>query len=481
MWTQRIARFSRSYRDLHGFNTRVNFVAWGFRRAAQILLRDIADGLEMGRSPTDAVSSNVALAVGIERANLLGYVYGNKLKLAHGSAKTYINLVIPSITPGIIFGGYISFFNLASRLIARGYPVRFIVTETPMSHSKELVIEQVSGFPSVAYALRNADVVEAVQGHNYAPIPVSDKDIFVAYSAFTALLCHRAMTELNAGKFIYYIQEEEGHFHAHNSFRATIEYVYTLPHIPIYNSYMLEKYFKIAKLGVFADINTIQEYMTFRHALSTTRSPVLEEIAKRSTKKLLFFARPERHAERNLFEVGLVALRFCCIHGVFNLDEWEFHAIGAMTSGFSLELGGGHSLKFLKRVPIANYAELLYQYDLGVSLMYAPHPSVPNFEMAAAGMPTVTTTYINRSKIDMESVCPNFIAVEPNIEGVINGLKQAAVRVYDYQTRVKNSQFDWPRQWEDTFNELWLNNFDELIKRNFPAFAEVVFLDDGAS
>jgi hypothetical protein len=435
------------------------------RKFIQLLLQEIAG--KVGGRANSGVLANISLAPGIERANTLGYAYTNRLKFERVDCKPRINLVIPSLSPGIIFGGYISLFNFASCLVSRGYAVRFIVTES-MSHTKERLLPMLTGFPAALFAVQNAEVIRAIPYMAYSPIPVSKHDVFIAYSALTALLCHRASEELGTGKFIYYLQEEEGHFHAHNSFRATIEYVYTLPHIPIFNSELLENYFRIMRLGIFSCDEAPCRHMTFRHALSTARYPTLGEIAGRSPKRLLFFGRPEQHAERNLFEIGLIALRICCANGMFQPGEWEFHAIGAMTDGYSLELGGSYSLEFLERRPVAEYAELLYQYDLGLSLMYTPHPSVPNFEMAAAGMPTVTTTFANRSKAEMERICPNFIAVPPHIEGVVGGIKEALGRVYDYETRVKNAKFDWPRSWEESFSNVWLDEFDQLVAEVSP-------------
>jgi hypothetical protein len=466
LWRQRFKRFFVTFGNLKGVSARAGYLAESVRRFFRLVLLEIAD--RIGGAPGSGVPSNVSLASGIERANTLGYAYARKLKFDAGDYQPRINLVIPSLSPGIIFGGYISFFNFAARLVARGYAIRFIVTES-MSHTKEQLLPMLAGFPAASLAVRNAEVIRAIPYMPYPPIPASRHDVFIAYSAMSALLCHRACEDLGTDKFIFYLQEEEGHFHAHNAYRATIEYVYTLPHIPIFNSEMLANYFRMRRLGIFGHDAAPGRHMTFRHALSTTRFPTQGEMSGRSPRRLLFFGRPEQHAERNLFEIGLLALRKCCDAGMFAPGEWELHAIGAMTDGFSLDLGHGRSLKFLARRPVVEYAELLYQYDLGLSLMYAPHPSVPNFEMAAAGMPTVTTTFVNRSKAEMESVCPNFIAVPPHIEGVVGGLTEALSRVSDYAARVQNAKFSWPRSWEESFGNGWLDEFDQVIAEVSPA------------
>ncbi len=466
MWKNRYQRFIRGVREIKGIAARSRYILWCGRRCMNFFFSYLASKTNCSPNAT-ATLSNIAIPVSIDKANMLGYMYGNRLKLAIVNRNNCINFVIPTIAPAIIYGGYISYFNLAARLISQGHVIRFIVTDS-RSLPKNKLLEMLQGHPTICYVLQNAEILHAIAQENYVPISVSSNDTFVAYSAFTALLCHHATKEIGKEKFIFYIQEEEGHFHANNSFKAMVEYIYTLPHLAIFNSYMLENYFRMFKLGVFQleASEKITNHLTFKHSLSNRRLPTKNEIANRTQKKLLFFARPEQHAERNLFEIGLIALRICCYQGIFDKEKWEFHAIGAMTSGFSLELANGHFLKFLPRQSITEYAELLLNYDLGLSLMYAPHPSVPNFEMAAAGMPTVTTTFINRSRAEMEEICPNLIAAHPHIEGVVAGIKEALIKVSQYDDRIKNAKFDWPRTWEETFSDDWLNQFKQLLSVN---------------
>jgi hypothetical protein len=467
MWRQRFKRFVAGFWQLASWDARWHFILWGLRRFLQLVLLELAQWCEE-RGPQQAgVPANVRVPIGIQRANDLGYSYYLSLRLDITNCEPHLNFILPTITPGIIFGGYISCFNFAYQLLKRGYPIRFIVVEH-LDHTQQELVDATRDTPAISHVLQEAEIVKAIDHIGYLPIPVSRHDAFLGYSAFTTLLAHRATQKVSSGKFIFYIQEEEGHFHAHNSLRATIEYIYTLPHIAIFNSPMLAHYFRMHRMGVFSQDEKGEDFLIFRHALTNNRYPTMEEIRGRSQKKLLFFARPEQHAERNLFEIGLVALRYCCNHGLFKPVEWVFHGIGALTSGYSLDLGAGNILKFLEKKSPKEYAELLYQYDVGLSLMYAPHPSVPNFEMAAAGMPTVTTTFENRPKEVMETVCPNLIAVPPHIEGVIAGIKEAVSRVTRYEDRVTNARFEWPRIWEETFDERFMRAFERLAAQHFP-------------
>jgi hypothetical protein len=181
-------------------------------------------------------------------------------------------------------------------------------------------------------------------------------------------------------------------------------------------------------------------------------------MASRKVKKLLFFARPELHAERNLFELGLIALRRATATGAFPRDRWVINGLGCPRFP-DLDLEFGQKLIFLGKLPLAEYVAQLGQHDVGLCLMFAPHPSVPNFEMAAAGMPTVTTAFVNRTREQMEQICPNFVAPEASIDSIVQALLLAEHRSFDFAARRRNASFAWPRSWDQTFCGEWMAEF----------------------
>ena len=76
----------------------------------------------------------------------------------------------------------------------------------------------------------------------------------------------------------------------------------------------------------------------------------------------------------------------------------------------------------------AGYAELLREHDVGLALMYTPHPSLAPIEMAAAGMLTVTNTFETKTADALAAISPNLVAVEPTLESVVAGLSEAVGR-----------------------------------------------------
>jgi hypothetical protein len=107
----------------------------------------------------------------------------------------------------------------------------------------------------------------------------------------------------------------------------------------------------------------------------------------------------------------------------------------------------------LSRPGQEDYAELLRAHDAGLALMYAPHPSLVGIEMASAGMLTVTNTFENKTADAMAAISSNLITVEPSVEGVCTGLREAAAGVDDFGRRVRGSDVRWSRDWDDSFDD----------------------------
>src|SRR5262249_1642667 len=136
------------------------------------------------------------------------------------------------------------------------------------------------------------------------------------------------------------------------------------------------------------------------------------ELAGRFPRKLLFYARPEPHAARNMFELGVVALARALKAGDFP-SGWEFYGIGTVETAGKIPLAQGLAMKLPPRKSREPCREVLRGHDLGLSLMYTPHPSLVPIEMASAGMLTVTNTYGNKTDHLLKALSPNLIAVAP--------------------------------------------------------------------
>src|SRR5262249_13719400 len=125
--------------------------------------------------------------------------------------------------------------------------------------------------------------------------------------------------------------------------------------------------------------------------------------AKARTHRLLFYARPTNH--RNLFGLGLQALRAAITQGVF-AGTWEFISIGGRGSFGVMSLRDGRVILSAPWEGYTGYAECLRQADILLCPMLSPHTSYPVLEMAACGGVVVTTTFRNKTAEKLRSLSP---------------------------------------------------------------------------
>jgi hypothetical protein len=90
-------------------------------------------------------------------------------------------------------------------------------------------------------------------------------------------------------------------------------------------------------------------------------------------------------------------------------------------------------------------------FDVGLSLMLTPHPSLVPIEMASAGMWTVTNTYANKTAEQLRSISGNLIGVEPTATAICDGLVEAMARVDEVENRLAGAQVTWPTDWDHAF------------------------------
>jgi hypothetical protein len=123
-----------------------------------------------------------------------------------------------------------------------------------------------------------------------------------------------------------------------------------------------------------------------------------------------------------------------------------------------IDLGGDAGLELLPRSAQRDWAATLPQYDVGLALMYTPHPSLVPIEMARAGLLTVTNTFENKTAQALRSISANLIAVPATVDGLAAALTQAGARCGDLEARLRGSEVAWSQDWNRSFD-------DELLGR----------------
>ncbi len=361
-----------------------------------------------------------------------------------------LNLIIPTIDLNYFFGGYITKFNLARRLAEQGFQVRMVIVDH-CDWRPARWREQLAKFTGLEHFF---DRVEATYAYDRSvPLEVHPEDTFIATTWWTAHIAHQAAQALAGRPFLYLIQEYEPFTFAMGSLAALAGQSYEFPHFALFSTELLRTYFRENRIGVFLEsLAAGEENSTaFQNALTDVGEITRQDLANRVRKRLLFYARPEQHAARNMFELGVLALTEAIEEGVFE-DNWEFYGIGSVGSASNLPLARGRSLTMLRRENQQVYRDILRAHDLGLALMYTPHPSLVPVEMAAAGMIAVTNTCANKTAKVLREISPNLLAVHPSIGGVKRGLVHAVSRIHDYDGRVEGSRVKWARDWETAFN-----------------------------
>lgn len=375
-------------------------------------------------------------------------------------APARVNLLIPTIDLEHFFGGYIAKLNLARRLSERGLAVRLVTVDPvgPLPRSWRAQVESYAGLEGVF------DQIEVAFGRESPGLEVSRSDRFVATTWWSAHVAHSAVEALGVERFLYLIQEYEPFTFPMGTYAALAAQSYRLPHRALFSTELLRDYFRRHGLGVYApgvaegDAASLQ----FENAITPVAPPTVAELAGRTSRRLLFYARPEPHAARNMFELGVLALHRALETGALD-GGWELHGIGTTAPERRIELGGGASLELLPRSAQSDYADVLRDHDVGLALMYTPHPSLVPIEMASAGMLTVTNSFENKTADAMSALSTNLITAEPTVDGIAAALGEAAAGIGDHARRVRGSDVHWSRDWDESFDDSVMERVEALL------------------
>ena len=372
-----------------------------------------------------------------------------------------VNILIPTIDLEHFFGGYIGKLNLAARLAERGNRVRIVTVDPvgalPASWPRR--VEAYSGLDGLF------ERVEVVFGRESPGVEVSRSDRFVATTWWTAHIAGDAVQQLGGDRFLYLIQEYEPFTFPMGTYAALAAESYRLPHVALFSSEHLRDYFRRHQIGVYAHdpASGDDASASFQNAITAVDPPTESELARRETRSLLFYARPEPHASRNMFELGMLALDRAAAAGAFG-PEWKLHGVGAVNAQRRMTLPSGAVLELIPREAQGTYGKLLREHDVGLALMYTPHPSLVPIEMASAGMLTVTNSFENKTAEAMTTISSNLITAEPSIDGVATALTEAARGVGDFHRRARGSDVQWSCDWQESFGDDLMRWVEDVLE-----------------
>ncbi len=376
-------------------------------------------------------------------------------------------VLLPTINPDITFGGYRSVLELIRRLHETGRRVTVVCTEDGNA-SREYFL-----FRESSEAFRRVfQQIEVIGQADSFRLTVGSHDMVLAYSLWDLYAADEIRRAAPSTRVVLLAQEFEPIFYDNCAARAIAEEAYRIPHFPLINSAFLRRFFEMHRIGVFhPDANggrkpvERRDFAVFEHRINRLAEQSVAQMLRQGERVLVTYARPEGHAARNMFEILILALRRVCGEGGFG-PEWSFIGLGALSELEPITLSDQHKLVIHAKMTEEEYTRYVNKMDIGVSLMYAPHPSVVPFEFATTGALVVTNEYENRSAKELAAISPNIIAGRPTVDGIAACLREAIRRVPDAKRRAAGIYKVATSSWTDIFNDEIL---DTVCGPNLPA------------
>ena len=356
-------------------------------------------------------------------------------------------VLLPHLDVDRMSGGPNTVFQVTGRLAGEGLRLRYVATSGALRPSPAAVLDHIRGVTGVDLPDDAVTFVEASRGRD--ALPLGRRDVLVATWWPTAHLAHAALAHIDAREFLYVVQDYEPGFYPWSTKAALAEATYAMPMRAIVNEPFLGSFLEDRSVGRFGD--QAAPRITFMPAVDRhVFRPRPEARAAAAARRLVFYARPKN--PRNLFELGLRALRQAVAEGVFDGAPWEFVAVGQALP--DLPLADGVMLRAAPWMSYEAYGELLGSADIVLSLMHSPHTSYPPLEMAAAGGRVVTTTYGPKTSQALAAISPSIHGAAPDVGSLVEALRSVAGTTPVAATPVGTTALAVPGTWDEALRDV---------------------------
>lgn len=274
-------------------------------------------------------------------------------------------------------------------------------------------------------------------------IGYSASDIFITTSWWTT---SATMQSIPLKQILYLLQEDERMFYAFGDERLKCDTVLRNPKLSILiNTKLLFDHF-ISDGTIKPDRPAIWFEPSFP---STVYRPSTSNEIGIKKQRFFFYARPNN--PRNLYDFGINLINQAIDTGVMSVDEWDIYLVGK--SIFGKPLGNRCIPIICEGLDWKNYADLIRTIDLGLCLMYTPHPSYPPLDLVASGAVVVTNAFSN--KISLENYSKNIVIADLSYEALLQGLSKGISLSKDSVTRKENFKSQTVlTDWEQSFAKI---------------------------
>lgn len=376
--------------------------------------------------------------------------------LVPASSTRRISVITDSIGSGSLFGGVGTALLFAAQLANRMDATLRIVTRTeepsPSNAAQilgayDIELKHEIQFAFLPPALIGVD--DSLGKSRNAPAPagldIHPDELFITTSWWTTAA---TLPSVPRTSIIYLLQEDERMFYPFGEQRVQCERVLSTPDIRfVINTRLL--YDHLIESGLE---NLRSNGSWFEPAFPKS---LFHERERVPGEKNRFFFYARQNNPRNLFHIGLDVIDRAINQGVLDVNEWEVFLVGKDIP--NVTFGDGYVPRRCEGLEWKAYAELAGTIDLGLSLMYTPHPSYPPLDLAASGAVVVTNKFANKKNLSDYS--GNIICADLDTDALVNALQVGVVLSQDKQARSRNYAAnslgaDWGKAFEETLQLL---------------------------
>lgn len=373
-------------------------------------------------------------------------------------APTRINVLVPAFTVSTISAGFFGVFNVALFIAEQGYRVRLVLFDN-FWYVEEEFRNALKKFPSMEHLFELLEI-EYI-GARIHPLIVSPRDNCVATVWYSAYLANKIAGKTGNRPFLYLIQDFEAAFYPFNSQYCISSKSYDFNYHTLASSSALLEYLQTNSIISCGDnLKAISFDNAYSSSIYTEKQFLIEKASRK--KRCVFYSRPA--VNRNMFELAALALIDAYKKGVFAEEEWEFYGMGIGNT--TVKLSEGVEIKQLPRMPLNEYKEITKTFDLCLTLMASPHPSLIPMDLAASGAIVITNTFGTKTPEYLTNISKNIIPARPGLEELSSAIQKGVIKTRDIQSRYNNAKINWPSSWDETWSDKHRAFITEVFKND---------------
>lgn len=377
-----------------------------------------------------------------------------------------VNVLVPAFSIETMSAGFFGVFQVALMIARQGLNVRLVLFDN-FFFDREVFQRNLQKYPGLERLLDEVELDYV--GDRYLPLKVSPDDSAVATVWYSAYFARKIMQTIGGGSFLYLIQDYEAAFYAFSSLYSLADSSYAFDYQALVSTRPLLDFMKSKAPRVRA-MAAENKAVYFNNACSAAMPMKADFIAKHTgkTKKLAFYSRPA--VNRNMFELGARALIEAWAKGYFDTGHnWDLYGMGI--GDVEIHLDARRKITQLPRMSLGEYEEKIREFDICLSLMASPHPSITPFDMAGVGAIVVTNSFENKNAEYFAGISPNILVAEPSVQSLAETLRIALTRVDDLDARFEGAaNMNYPRDWES----VWKDEHRALVRGLFGTAPERV-------